>query len=74
MPSKQTANRTVHLSDRQGILDEATPLLGIPTVKSAVRAPHERGCILQAKSTYFVHPLQRFNASPELEGVMAGVV
>ena len=36
MPSKQTANRTVHLSDGQGILRQSTPILGIPTVESVI--------------------------------------
>ena len=29
MPSRQTANRNVHLSDEQGILSQSTPLPGI---------------------------------------------
>ena len=64
----------VHLSDRQGILSQSTPLPHIPTVESAVCAPQERERILNLKSTYFVHLLQRLDASHELEGVMAGVV
>ena len=72
--SKQTANRTVHLPDQQGILRLSMPLVGILTAKSAIRAPQKRGRILHAKSTYFMHLLQRFDASHALEGVMAGVV
>ena len=74
MPRKQTANRTVHLSDRQGILGQLTPLPGILTVQSAVPAPHDRGRIIHLVSTYFVHLLQCSYASHELEGVMAAVV
>ena len=84
MPSKQTPNRNVHRSDRRGILKQAShylafqpskqPLLGMPTVESAIRAPNERGQIIHLKSTCLVHLLQRFDASRELEGVMAGVV
>ena len=36
--------------------------------------PHERGRIIHPTSTYFVHLLQRFDASHELEGVMASIV
>ena len=46
----------------------------IPTFESAVRAPHERGRIIHRKSTYFLHLLQCFDASHELEGVMARIV
>ena len=74
VPSKQAANRTVHLPNRQGILSLSTPLPGFRTAESAVRAPPEREGILRLKSTYFVHVLQRFDACHELEGVKAGVV
>ena len=50
VPSKQRANRTVHLLGRQGIFSQSTPLHGIRTVKSAVCAPHERGPILLLRS------------------------
>ena len=36
MPRKQKADRAVHLSDRQGILRQSTPLPTIPTVESAI--------------------------------------
>ena len=74
MCSKQTANRTVDPSDQQGILSQSTPLSGIMTIESAVLAPQGRGQFLHAKLTYFVHLLQRFHASHELEGIMAGVL
>ena len=74
VPSKQTANRTVHLLDQQGIFSQSTPLLGIPTVESAVCAPNERGRILLLRSAYFLHLVHRFDARHELEGVMADVV
>ena len=91
MPSKQATNRTVHLSDRQGILRQSTPLmasrlsnqpfrlcnqplLGIPTVKSAVRAPQECGRAIHLTSTYFVDLFQHFDTSHEIEGVMAPMV
>ena len=71
------------MSNRQGILKQSTPLLasqlsnqpllGIPTVESAVRAPLECGRAIHLKSTYFVHLLQRLHASHELEGVMARI-
>ena len=50
------------------------PLLDILTVQSAVRAPQECGRIIHLKSTYFSQLLQRFDASQELEGVMARIV
>ena len=50
------------------------PLLGIPTVESAVRAPLEFEKVIHLKWTYFVHLLQRFDASHELESVMAHIV
>ena len=74
MPSKQTAYGTVHLSERQGILSQSTPLPGILTVESAVRAPQECGRILHPKLTYFVYVLKRVDASHEVESVMVGVV
>ena len=74
MSCKQTTNRTVHLSDRQGIFSQSTTLPGFLIVKSAVPIPQERGRFLHAKSTNFVHFLQRVNASHELEGIMAGVM
>ena len=74
----------MHLSDRQGILKQSTPLmasrlsnqplLGIPTVESPVRAPLACGRAIHLKSTYFVHPFQCFDASHEHEGVMAFIV
>ena len=50
------------------------PLLGIQIVESAVRAPLEQGRAIQLDLTYFVHFLQRLDASHELEGVMTRVV
>ena len=50
------------------------PLLGVLTVESAVRAPHECGRAIHLKSTWFVHLLQRFDAGREVEGVMARIV
>ena len=49
------------------------PLIGIQTVKSAVRAPLECGRAIHLDSTYFVHFLQRLDASHELEGLMTRV-
>ena len=50
------------------------PLLGIPTVVSAVLAPLECGRAIHLESTYFVHFLQRLDADHDLEGVMTPVV
>ena len=39
-----------------------------------MRAPLECGRAIHLKSTYFMHLLQRLDASHELEGVMARIV
>ena len=50
------------------------PLLGIPTVDSAVHAPFECGQANHLNSTYFVYSLRRLDTSHELERVMARIV